>query len=63
MEQEEHTTKSIVNLAPIWSDAELRRVSHVFDLLIRIDKRIKKGKSYEGTEDIHPKKSDQDNTD
>jgi hypothetical protein len=28
---------------PHWSDAELRRVSRVFELLIRIDKRIKKG--------------------
>lgn len=28
----------------LWSDAELRRVSRVFELLIRIDKRVKKGK-------------------
>ena len=28
---------------PHWTDAELRRVSRVFELLIRIDKRIKKG--------------------
>lgn|GEM_PF-1562613 len=33
-----------------WSDAELRRVSRVFELLIRVDKRLKKGKSYEEAE-------------
>lgn len=28
-----------------WSDAELRRVARAFELLIRVDKRLKKGKS------------------
>lgn len=31
-----------------WSDAELRRVARVFELLIRIDKRQKKGRSNDG---------------
>jgi hypothetical protein len=30
-----------------WSDAELRRVARVFDLLIKINERIKKGTSNE----------------
>jgi hypothetical protein len=42
-----------------WSDAELRRVSRVFELLIRVDKRLKKGKSYEGQND-EPEVSNQD---
>jgi hypothetical protein len=31
----------------LWSDAELRRVTRVFDLLIRVDKRLKEGKGNE----------------
>jgi hypothetical protein len=40
--------------SPLWSDAELRRISRVFDLLIRIDKRLKKGQSNEH-QDSEPK--------
>lgn len=32
-----------------WSDAELRRISRVLDLLIKVDKRVKE-KRYEETE-------------
>lgn len=42
-----------------WSDAELRRVSRVFELFIRIDKRLKKGKSNERQND-KPETSTQD---
>lgn len=31
-----------------WSDAEMRRVARVFELLMRIDKRQKKGRSNDG---------------
>jgi len=31
----------------LWSDAELRRVARALELLICIDKRLKKGKSNE----------------
>jgi hypothetical protein len=41
-----------------WSDAELRRVSRVFELLIRVDKRLKKGKSNE-RQSINPEEPKQ----
>ncbi len=42
------TNKPQVNQAKHWSDAELRRVARVFELLIRIDKRQKKGRTNDG---------------
>lgn len=41
MEQPKAGTKSQTSQAKPWSDAELRRVARVFELLIRIDKRQK----------------------
>lgn len=56
MEKQPPSNKSQTSQAQPWSDAELRRVTRVFELLIRVDKRLKKGKSNERT-DNKPKKS------
>ncbi len=50
MDKQPPSNKSQDSQAKPWSDAELRRVSRVFELLIRVDKRLKKGKSYEEAE-------------
>lgn len=49
MQQEHAPTKPINDSETPWSEAEIRRVARVFDLLIRIDKRLTKGKSNEET--------------
>lgn len=42
----------------MWSDAELRRVTRVFELLIRVDKRLNKGKGNE-RQNINPEETKQ----
>lgn len=48
MDKQPPTNKPQASQAKPWSDAELRRVARVFELLIRIDKRQKKGRSNDG---------------
>jgi hypothetical protein len=48
-EQSTHTTQTSQAASKPWSDAELRRISRVLDLLSRVDKRVKE-KSHEETE-------------
>jgi hypothetical protein len=48
MDKQSPSDKTKASQPKPWSDAELRRVARVFDLLIRIDKRQKKGRSNDG---------------
>ncbi len=47
MDKQPQSNKSQKSQAKPWSDAELRRATRVFELLIRIDKR-QKGRSNDG---------------
>jgi hypothetical protein len=47
----EPTNEPQDNQTKLWSDAELRRVSRVFELLIKVDKRLKKEKGNESKRD------------
>ncbi|HZM64067.1 MAG TPA: hypothetical protein VFB59_02950 [Candidatus Saccharimonadales bacterium] len=44
MEQRRGNDKEQKSQTHVWSDAELRRMSRVFELLIKIDQRKKKAK-------------------
>ncbi|HEY1644892.1 MAG TPA: hypothetical protein VGF75_00715 [Candidatus Saccharimonadales bacterium] len=42
MAQHPSSNEPIGNQQPLWSDADLRRVSRVLEILIRVDQRKKK---------------------
>jgi hypothetical protein len=52
--QPNNDNQLLTSQAKLWSDAELRRVARAFELLIRIDKRLKKGQDNE-RQDRKPK--------
>lgn len=47
MEQSKKTNNPQPSQTQLWSDAELRRVSRVFEVLINVDKRTKNRKRNE----------------
>jgi hypothetical protein len=47
----EPTNEPQDNQTQLWSDAELRRVTRVFDLLVKVDRRLKKEQGNENKRD------------
>lgn len=54
MEQSKETSSPRTSQTKRWSDAELRRVARVFDVLIRVEKRLRQERGNDNAKQPKP---------